>query len=85
LPGRGDGPNAPFVKLTGWNDIPQGYGATFEVARAPAWLRMLYSTPFIDRFAHPLLVRRGLGVLRPSPSWPPERLGPVEGGWRVEP
>jgi hypothetical protein len=72
------------VRVVGWNDIPAGYGASFDVARAPLWLQALFATPFVDRFAYPLLVRRGLGVLRPSREWPADRLGPVGDGWRVE-
>jgi hypothetical protein len=30
---------------------------------APWWLRALFRTPFLDRFAYPLLVRRGFGAL----------------------
>lgn len=73
------------MRLSGWNDIPPGYGASFEVARAPAWIRILFKTPFLDRFAYPLLVRRGLGVLHAFPDRSPDELGPVRGHWRVEP
>jgi hypothetical protein len=69
--------------LDGWNSIPIGYGATFDVAAAPLWLRLLFQAPFVDRFAYPLLVKRGLGMLSPHPGWPSERLGPVTAGWRV--
>ena len=72
------------MRLTGWNDIPRGYGARFDVASAPAWLRLLYRTPFLDRFAYPVLVRRGLGLLRPHPHWREEQLAVVEGGWRLD-
>lgn len=78
------GSQTPAVRLAGWNDIPRGYGARFEVERAPLWLRVLFATPFVDRFAYPLLVRRGLGVLGPHPGFPVDRLGPVPDGWRVE-
>ncbi|MDX6199470.1 MAG: hypothetical protein QOJ79_2621 [Actinomycetota bacterium] len=71
------------MRLDGWNAIPTGYGATFDVGAAPWWLRLLFHAPSVDRFAYPLLVKRGLGVLSPHPGWPRERLGPVAGGWRV--
>ena len=51
------------MDLEGWNSIPQGSTAAFNVGAAPWWLRGLLRTPFVDRFAYPLLVRRGLGAL----------------------
>ncbi len=62
------------MKLAGWNDIPWGYAARFDTASAPVWLRILYATPFLDRFAYPQLVSRGLGFSRVTracrrPSW----------------
>ena len=68
--------------LPGWNDVPLGYGARFEVSSAPVWLCVLFGTPFVDRFAHPLLVQCGRGVLTPHPGWPQEQAGKVDGGWR---
>ena len=73
------------MRLEGWNHIPEGYGARFDVKAAPLWLRFLFNTPVIDRFAYPLLVKRGHGYLRTSPEWPAERLGDVRGGWRIDP
>lgn len=73
------------VRLEGWNHIPEGYGARFDVRHAPRWLRLLFHTPFIDRFAYPLLVKRDLGYLRSSPHLAAEELGSVPGGWRVDP
>lgn len=69
------------MRLKGWNDIPIGYGATFEVRRAPLWLRTLHRTPFLDRFSYPLLVNRGLGRLHPHPGASPELTPPT--GWVV--
>ncbi|GAA1241927.1 hypothetical protein [Oryzihumus leptocrescens] len=51
------------MELEGWNSIPPGSVAAFEVGAAPRWLRVLFFAPFIDRFAYPLLVARGLGSL----------------------
>ena len=76
--------HAARMRLDGWNVIPDGYGARFEVDDAPRWLRLLYRTPFVDRFAYPLLVKRGLGVLSPHPGRSSDRLGPVTRGWRVD-
>lgn len=71
------------MRLTGWNNIPTGYGARFEVRRAPWRLRVLYATPFLDRFAYPLLVRRGLGVLTPHPGWDGAERATITGNWQV--
>lgn len=73
------------MRLVGWNEIPEGYGASFALHEAPPWLRWWFHTPFVDRFAYPLLVRRGNGWLLPHPGWPTDRLGVVSGGWRIRP
>lgn len=73
------------MRLEGWNHIPEGYGARFDVRSAPLWLRCVFHTPFFDRFAHPLMVQRGHGYLRASPEWPQEQLGDVREGWRIDP
>jgi hypothetical protein len=72
-----------FVRLSGWNDIPRGYGAEFELAEAPLWLRLWFQTPFIDRFAYPLVVRRGYGWLSRQPGEETEPIG--DDGWRLRP
>jgi hypothetical protein len=73
-----------IMRFAGWNDIPVGYGARFDTASAPAWLRLLFHTPFVDCFAYPLLVRRGLGFLHPDAGWPEQSLGVVHAGWRLD-
>jgi hypothetical protein len=72
------------MRLEGWNHIPLGYGARFDVASAPWWLRLWFHTPFIDRFAYPRLVERSLGFLAPHPGWADENREPVRGGWRLQ-
>lgn len=72
------------MRLVGWNEIPRGYGARFEISAAPVWLRLLYGAPFLDRFAYPLLVRRGLGFLVQQPGWQKEDRDVVDGGWRLD-
>jgi hypothetical protein len=73
------------VRLEGWNHVPEGYGASFDVRSAPFWLRVWFRTPFLDRWAYPQLVRRGLGYLTPHPDVPPEAREDVTDGWRVRP
>ncbi len=36
------------VSLEGWDNIPRGYGAKFDLRGAPWWLRVWFKTPFID-------------------------------------
>ena len=73
------------MRLEGWNHVPEGYGASFDVRSAPLWLRVWFRTPFLDRWAYPQLVRRGLGYLTPHPGVPPEEREAVANGWRVRP
>jgi hypothetical protein len=73
------------VTLEGWDHVPHGYGAWFDVTSAPWWLRLWFATPFLDRYAYPRLVRRGLGWLSPSPAVPDGEREPVAGGWRLRP
>ena len=73
------------MRLEGWNHVPEGYGARFDVRTAPLWLRVLFSTPLLDRFAYPLLVGRGCGYLQAFPEQPPQGVGDVPDGWRIDP
>jgi|GEM_PF-5192595 len=70
------------VRLEGWNSIPDGYGASFDTKAAPWWLRLWFSTPFLDRFAYPIMVRRGFGHLALMPG---HRPGPARSGWKIDP
>jgi hypothetical protein len=71
------------MRLVGWNDIPSGHGAEFDLEDAPWWLRLWFRTPFIDRFAYPVVVRRGYGWLTPHRGVEPGPIGDV--GWRLRP
>lgn len=73
------------MRLEGWNHIPDGYGARFDLPAAPRWLRVLFRTPFLDRFAYPLLVKRGHGYLQPSPHLPAREHPTQLGDWRIDP
>jgi hypothetical protein len=73
------------MRLEGWNHIPTGYGADFDVEAAPRWLRIWFRTPFLDRFAYPLMVKRGFAYLAPHPGVGPEDRDEVSGGWRLRP
>lgn len=69
--------------LAGWKDIPDGYGAEFDLDQAPLWLRVWFRTPFVDRFAYPVAVRQGYGWLTPHPGGEPGPIGDT--GWRLRP
>ena len=73
------------MRLEGWNHVPAGYGASFDVPSAPWWLRIWFRTPFVDRWAYPRLVRRGHGHLAPHPGVRSDEREPVGDGWRLEP
>lgn len=73
------------MRLEGWNHVPRGYAAHFDVRAAPAWLRVWFRTPFLDRFAYPHLVERGFGYLTPHPGLEPADREEVSDGWRVRP
>ena len=73
------------MKLDGWNVLPRGYGARFDTEAAPRWLRLLFSTPLLDRFAYPLMVRNGHAFLKPFPARDAADRDPFPGGgWRLE-
>ena len=71
------------MRLEGWNHVPQGYGARFTLDSAPLLLRLWFRIPVLDRFAYPVAVRRGYGVLDPHPAWPPDKREAVPDGWRL--
>jgi hypothetical protein len=73
------------MQLEGWNSIPDGFGASFDVAAAPWWLRQWLRTPFVDRFAYPHLVRRGLGWLTPHPGPTVDVTEAIGRNWRIAP
>jgi hypothetical protein len=73
------------MRLEGWNHVPEGYGASFDVASAPLWLQLWFRTPLLDRWAYPRMVQRGFGFLPPHPGVPPEGREEISGGWRLRP
>ncbi|MHB8448863.1 MAG: hypothetical protein ACYDAQ_00085 [Mycobacteriales bacterium] len=77
-PGRED----REVRIDGWNWVPRGYGLAWDLSRAPWWLRLWFATPFIDRFAYPVVIRRGYAWLVPHPGWSDDR-DEIPAGWVV--
>lgn len=73
------------VRLEGWNSIPERYGADFDLRSAPRWLRLWFHTPILDRYAYPVVVRRGYGWLSPHPGLSANEFGHLPAGWRIRP
>jgi len=71
------------MRLEGWNHIPTGYGASFDLSTAPFWLRLLVHVPLLDRVGFPIAVHRGFGSLTRHPDWPDEACEKVTSRWRV--
>lgn len=69
--------------MEGWNRIPEGYSATFDLAAAPRWLRAWFHSPLIDRFAYRLLVALGYGWLDVIHGAERDRDAAVARGWRI--
>lgn len=59
-------PYGPAMRLDGRNNAQKGYGARFDLAFALWWLRAMYRTPLIDRYAHHLLARSDQASSHPS-------------------
>jgi hypothetical protein len=59
--------NPPSGVRPGWNWVPPG-GAVPRVDLMPRWVRLWYHTPFIDRFAHTWIWRRGGWEVVPPPA-----------------
>lgn len=46
--------------IRGWNDIPEGYVQEEDFHLAPLWLRALARTRFLEKYAYPMAIKRGL-------------------------
>jgi hypothetical protein len=76
-----------LLNLEGWNHIPKDFGARFDLNAAPWWLCAWFATPLLDRFAYPVLVRRGYGHLSPQPGIVPDPgaiAGATRAGWIID-
>ncbi len=73
------------MRLEGWNSIPIGAEATFDLSAAPIWLKVIYHAPFIDRFAFPLLVARGHGSLSVTETTRFDAAAALAQGWVIMP
>lgn len=57
----------PDGLLAAWDWLPPG-GASPRLDLAPRWLRCWYWTPFVDRWAHAYMWRRGYYEVDPGPG-----------------
>ena len=46
--------------IHGWNDIPIGYVQEEEFHLAPIWLRTLARIKYLEKYAYPIAVKKGL-------------------------
>lgn len=46
--------------IRGWNDIPAGYVQEEDFHLAPVWLRVMARIKFVEKFAYPIAVKKGL-------------------------
>jgi len=72
------------MKIDGWNHWPHGYNPTWDPGEMPFWLRQWHIFPLVDRFAFPVMIRRGYLRLTPDPEVPDRERAPVPDGWTVE-
>lgn len=82
--GSGPADRTKVVRISGWNYIPEGYGLSWDLKSAPIWLRLWFHCPLVDRFAYPVLIRRGAAWLTPHPDFPEVDRDPVPSGWLVQ-
>lgn len=71
------------MNLVGWNVLPDNCSVEFIFEEGPTWLKVLALTPFLDRFAYPIAVKRGLGFLWSSTLSEEEILELESWGWNI--
>jgi len=72
------------MNLLGWNVLPDDCGAEFKFGDGPRWLKVLALTPYFDRFAYPIAVKRGLGILWSGALNQSERAALESVGWIIQ-
>ena len=72
------------MELTGWNDIPDCDSAEFRFEDGPKWLRALALTPFFERYAYPIAINKGLGILWCETVIPVGLAELSAAGWKVK-
>lgn len=72
------------MNLLGWNVLPNDCAAEFKFDDGPSWLKVLALTPYFDRFAYPIAVRRGLGILWGTTFSQSQREALATSGWILQ-
>ena len=62
------------ITILGWNDYRDGFYHRHDFESAPIWLRILATTPFLERFAYPIGVKKNYVWLRSFSDSGPQAL-----------
>ncbi len=71
------------MKTAWWDQLPDNYLTDFQFENGPKWLRTLALTPYFERFAYPIAIKRGLGVIWCSQAKETEIQTLKSWGWKV--
>ena len=55
--------NGGIMSIVGWNDASLNSVTEIDFKNSPFWIRILALTPFIEKYAYPIAVRRGFGTI----------------------
>lgn len=72
------------MNLLGWNVLPDDCVAEIKFDYGPNWLKVLALTPYFERFAYPIAVRRGLGILWSTTFSESQREALETSGWILQ-
>lgn len=61
---------APPSTRPAWNWVPEGHGIHPRWEAVPAWVRLWYQVPFVDRYAYVWMWHHGGWWVRPFPPEP---------------
>lgn len=72
------------MELLGWNLLPDDSAVEFKFEEGPTWLKILALTPYLERFAYPAAVKRGLGILWSNSLGQGKKEALESTGWKIE-
>ncbi|TRZ86819.1 MAG: hypothetical protein D4R83_03945 [Streptomycetaceae bacterium] len=72
------------MSIEGWDHIPDGFDAEFQFDEANRWLRYLALTPYFERFAYPIAIKRGFARLWPTGEPQDTNIEILEKGWMIQ-
>ncbi len=71
------------MDILGWDILPEKCEIEFRFEEGPVWLRLMALTPFFEKFAYPIAIRRHIAYLW-SDSFSREQCKALEAlGWIV--